>query len=590
MPNNRRFIFPRNLTARAATAAEKVIGNPVTSWMESGVGNCFPGLEFDVRILDCRFFPGLVFQYVTTPLYPAEKAILNQQGARVLYSDWLLDPMLPEISEEQWVQDLLSSYKGPLATTFMHGRWYLDWIEQEGRHISMTDPQGNYYDGELVWRLVRCLKPDAQISIGVIRRDVTDPKPTISLTGYRRRYVNRDGIFDEAYRPGELTEAMCNPWHHDFRDCACHYWASNHPDVVIRDEPPEMNVEGKGVKIPEVVSTRVNWLRARGPASTVSAFGTIAQNRRYEIDHYEINKIWEKLPFILEGREIDGDYSPPILVEGLPYSGAVELIDKLENELGPMELALAMQYLYALFSLRDPDRKPNELPSGIWPTLSDDLKVVRQFVLLVAIGEMTHLRWVNQLLWVLDHNGFFPKGRQYRPVVVWSTRLEFAKLDVELLPLTPKTVENFIKIERPNGLLDAAYRRCIATLRQDGYPKEALEIAMRIDADGTDHFQRFVNVRRILAAYNGSDESYPYLRTITKTSGTKTKKALELFGVVRKSINDAYAAEAARDYKRAEQHITDARQIMLKFRAEAENLAAKGVGVPLLDAPRSFNA
>ena len=56
MPENRRFIFPRNLTARAATAAQKVIGNPVTSRMESGVGNCFPGLEFDVESLILDFF------------------------------------------------------------------------------------------------------------------------------------------------------------------------------------------------------------------------------------------------------------------------------------------------------------------------------------------------------------------------------------------------------------------------------------------------------------------------------------------------------------------------------------------------------
>jgi hypothetical protein len=50
-------IFPRNLTARAAV---RIAGNPVTTRLESGVGNCFPGLEFDHRNLDRRFFPGLV--------------------------------------------------------------------------------------------------------------------------------------------------------------------------------------------------------------------------------------------------------------------------------------------------------------------------------------------------------------------------------------------------------------------------------------------------------------------------------------------------------------------------------------------------
>src|SRR5260370_38406867 len=53
-------IFPLNLTARAAAM---VAGNPVTTRLEGGVANCFPGLEFDHRNLDRRFFPGLVFQF-----------------------------------------------------------------------------------------------------------------------------------------------------------------------------------------------------------------------------------------------------------------------------------------------------------------------------------------------------------------------------------------------------------------------------------------------------------------------------------------------------------------------------------------------
>jgi len=53
-------IVPLNLTARAAM---QVVGNPVSTRMESGVGNCYPGLEFDHRNLDRRFFPGLVFEF-----------------------------------------------------------------------------------------------------------------------------------------------------------------------------------------------------------------------------------------------------------------------------------------------------------------------------------------------------------------------------------------------------------------------------------------------------------------------------------------------------------------------------------------------
>src|SRR5262245_53300007 len=60
-------IYPLNLTARA----EYVIpGNPVITRPEDAVANCFPGLELDVRNLDRRFFPGLVFDFVSPAVLP----------------------------------------------------------------------------------------------------------------------------------------------------------------------------------------------------------------------------------------------------------------------------------------------------------------------------------------------------------------------------------------------------------------------------------------------------------------------------------------------------------------------------------------
>lgn len=53
-------IVPRNLTARADYV---VRGNPAASRPESGVDNCYPGLEFDQRNLEQRFFPGLTFEF-----------------------------------------------------------------------------------------------------------------------------------------------------------------------------------------------------------------------------------------------------------------------------------------------------------------------------------------------------------------------------------------------------------------------------------------------------------------------------------------------------------------------------------------------
>src|SRR5262245_31369790 len=109
-------IFARNLTARAAQAARYVVGNPTSARLESGVANCFPGLELDLRNLDCRFFPGLLFQFVIAPRQPVPEALPNQEGCRLLYVDYLEDPMLPATSEHGWVQALLSAYKGATGT------------------------------------------------------------------------------------------------------------------------------------------------------------------------------------------------------------------------------------------------------------------------------------------------------------------------------------------------------------------------------------------------------------------------------------------------------------------------------------------
>ena len=572
-------IFPRNLTARADRA---VVGNPVTTRMESGVGNCFPGLEFDLRVLDNRFFPGLVFQYVTTPLYPSATAVPNQQGARVLYADWLLDPLLPEDSDQAWVKELIAQYRGPLAKPRLtSGRWYLDWIEQNGCRVCMTDPSGAYYDGEIVWRLVRCLQPDLEVKIGLVQRVGTDPNPLIALTGRRRPFIDAKGIFDEAYRPGELTNAMCNPWTHDFRDCACHYWASNHPDVVITERPA---LPGEPAKTAPGFMY-ADWLRRRGSASAATADTTIAKNRVYEIDHYEINTSWQKLPFVVEGREIGLTYQPatsqPLPVP--PYATVSEMIDELQDVLAVMELSLAVEYLYAHFSLKD----ATDLgASPDYPSLADDLGSVRQSLLRVAVSEMTHLRWVNQILWEI-HRGGFGDGRPYLPVVKigpWLDKKKAVVRHVQLRRLTPDVLDEFLETERPGGPLDAAYSRCIATFEAKAFslPERALELARRIDAEGIDHFTTFSDIKRRLGAYPAAHGAFPYLRSVKVQTGDKTAKAVAKFKNILKGISQGYADEATSQYPAAQQAIKGARDTMIAFRDEAENLARAGYGIPFV--------
>jgi hypothetical protein len=57
-------LIPRNAPAFRKSREKNptphlVAGNPISTRLESGIGNCFPGLECDLRNLERRFFPFL---------------------------------------------------------------------------------------------------------------------------------------------------------------------------------------------------------------------------------------------------------------------------------------------------------------------------------------------------------------------------------------------------------------------------------------------------------------------------------------------------------------------------------------------------
>lgn len=556
-----RVIKPRNLTARAA---HRVLGNPASAGLDASVGNCFPGLEIDVRNLDGRFFPGLVFWVVTAPAAPVPEAPPNQAGIRLHALDFLQDPMLSPTRREPWVQTLLGQLSGDIGITLSSGRWYLSWIEQGGQRISCDQIDGTPYDGELVWRFLRCIAAGQPLTIGLVRRDVPQPVPQIVLSGYRRRYVTDGGVIDTAFRPGELTQSLCNPWQHDFRDCACYYWASNHPDVVLSASQDA-----------ETANTWLDWLRRdRSPAGEVAAPATRAEARPLQIDHFEINQQWQDLAFVIGGHEIGAVYQPAEPERFKPYKNAAEMINALENQLAPLELRLTFEYLYGLFSLHQPD----EIDAARWPTMPADLIATRQAITLVAIGEMTHLRWANQLLWSLDQAGFFPKGRHYRPVLTSPAR--------PLRPLDFAALDDYIRIERAGGSVDEAYGRCVATLEQPRYPRHLWQLAVKIDSDGMDHFNRFSEMKRTLLAYSGggSGPTLPYLRPVKTGTPAQTREALAQVKALLAALQDAYIAQYRREPDKAQAAINRSREVMDQFRVKAEALAAQGIGIPFFSA------
>jgi hypothetical protein len=269
---------PRNLTARAAY---QVPGNPAITRPEDAVANCYPGLELDVRNLDRRFFPGLVFEFVARDDTGDPYIEPTRYGARLSYVDQYADP---DIADCLGLSDQLSDK----ASTLGEGEWYIEWIEQEGRRLSMLeDREGQTLpmDGLFVWRLIRGLKPKAPVTICLHQRCAQSSD--VILQGIRRNFTNPvTGVISMAYQPGEMQQSLCSPWQHDFRDCYCHYWASNHPDIVFGELlPGDVKLPDGQSADPLQATTRLDWLRAeRSPATAAWAQDSFALNRPFQYD------------------------------------------------------------------------------------------------------------------------------------------------------------------------------------------------------------------------------------------------------------------------------------------------------------------
>ena len=562
-------IFPRNLTALASI---QVAGNPVTTRLESGVSNCFPGLEFDHRNLDRRFFPGLVFEFVSS----------NQDrlGARLVAVE-TNDPDLaaqPDLSAPDKPNDALRAalatiLSGKTGKKIGDGTWFLNAITQAGKSIRLDGPGVNdRLDGITVWRLVRSLQR-SDITIEIVRRQagVAQPGP-VTLNGWRRVYTSSTtGVINPVYSAGELTQSLCSPWMHDFRDCACFYWASNHPDIVLAEDQPGDFLPDGSPADPNIAGTPVDWLRSdHSPVRSGPALDTEGKNRAAQMDHYQINQTWQDLPIVLLNQETTRIFQPRPLDSAMPFASPSELVDNLKNLAG-LEHAVMLEYLYARYSVLLPvDATPQPL--------SDDATFIRHEMLLIAVSEMRHLRWVNQLLWELEHNNLIPSNAGPVLDVAQKVPAKNGLRDRALRTLTSDVLDDFIAVEQPSGTLDGQYARVVATLRdKNTYPPESGQLAERILADGISHFTRFRQIRAVLKPYFDR-HSTDYLINLTPASPTSpdAKTALDEYHKILDQLKAAYAQGDAEDF----QHIAVARATMFTLETAGNSLAGQKLGIP----------
>ncbi|MGK7940652.1 MAG: ferritin-like domain-containing protein [Crocosphaera sp.] len=483
-------IFPRNLTARAAYI---VPGNPTVSRPEDGVDNSYPGLEMDVRNLQKYFFPGLYFE------------VYRQGGAR-------LAGLTPPDRAAQWLNL-------GLKETDIQDNIYL-WVLQ-GKTASNQDatnpPIIDFVNTEGLgglygWRKINALFPGkVAVVIGSappsngdqleaakakllegwnsnqssLQRDSNGKLEYGVLIAQRAPYLSSEGVIDpDVYRPGELTRTLCTPWTYDFRDCQCFYWASNKPDVVAGedDKYPYLNFQRKNRAVDPQTEDIANSYQAR---------------REREIDYAEMMIDWEQLRPVVNGRECGESYKPEA-----PPPGPILTLEEIKTELtylATVEHALAVQYLYAYYSVNAPQDEPDD----------PDLRSFRLWkganeIFSIAIDEMRHLRWANQVLKLLGSPTIIKRAAKL------GRRFE---LPFYLQSLSSPQLQWFIDVERPSRStrvgLDGMYVGIQTSLQQlsaneidPETQRRAVEIIKLIIDEGEGHYVRFSTAQQNLAFFD----------------------------------------------------------------------------------------
>jgi hypothetical protein len=215
------------------------------------------------------------------------------------------------------------------------------------------------------------------------------------------------------------------------------------------------------------------------------------------MDHYEINGAWEALNFVIESRELTGPY----LATGPKAVPALASQEELETSLryaAGVELGVMLEYLTAMYSLRD--------PAGLELPLRDDVRAATAEILRIAIGEMRHLRAVNDLLRSVQGPARFEPALRVATHVPSIKEGEFRAIQAR--PATLEVIDDFIAVEAPSTSIDGLYAPILAYLEKYG-TDEQVQAVRSIMFEGDDHYETFSAVREWLGRHQERD----YLRT-----------------------------------------------------------------------------
>jgi Ferritin-like len=492
-------LLPRNAAAQRRSGLVSaplmpIAGNPASTRLESGVGNCFPGLECDLRNLERRFFPFLEVDLRDNDI---EIVSVDLAGVRAARAAGALTAGVAKVYREiaghvgpgaRWRVVTLHGVFGPL------GAQTLDIGSLTGPSIGPARLPTD------AWTAVRLLTEDSPVQLTVRRG-----RARRVLEGRRARYLNDDGSLADFFRAGELTQSLCSPWTHDFRDCGCYYWASNHPDIALPPNPvsPSTDVAWDS----EVAWERSHRATEVPPGASMLAKATSSD--AIELRHHEINHRWQELNFVVEGRELLGAYAPN-RPKGPPLPNEAALLAHLRYAAG-VELAVMHEYLAAAYSLATRPGAPQHL--------LDDVDAARWEIMRIAIGEMRHIRAVNDVLRALSPAPFSP-ALQVATKIPGS--VSGGPRPVKPQQARPDVIQEFIAAEAPSTAVDGYYTPILATLEMRHLAPEAQTIRT-IMSEGADHWQSFKFIAHWLSRHEPKD----YLAPLAASPSRPAKDAYQ---------------------------------------------------------------
>jgi hypothetical protein len=483
-------LLPRNVAALRAgqipdpnETVRTVVGNSVSTRLESGIGNFYPGLECDLRNLERRFFPFLEVDAQSVGEQVFRKAFIvavDAAGAADAAARGVIS-----------AADL-ASYRTIERDLSRGVRWSIETIIGDfgplgELTVTLSELDGGSFGaGRLppdAWTAIRLLKEGADVTLKLTRQRASALGP-ITLTAPRARYLDDNGALARMFVPGELTQSLCSPWTHDFRDCACFYWASNHPDIALPPlpDPPVSTNDTR-------LGRDTAWERA--DRSMQSPPVATAQGDTTEMAYHEISRDWQLLNFVVERRERVTPYAPNPFKDAAPLADDAALLGALRYAAG-VELGVMLQYLSAAWSLK----KPNGLPAP----LRDDVTAAFAEIRRIAIGEMRHLRAVND---VISQLGL---ATPYEPTLAVASEIPDGKggfNPLQFQPANPATIQRFLDIEAPSASsVEGLYAHILATLlKLHPGAEEQTQSIRKIMSEGADHYQTFLFIQEWLGRH-----------------------------------------------------------------------------------------